>query len=74
MALATSTGRLLTSPPSSMSRESRLTGLNAPGMAMLARIDIDRLPEASTAVLPVLMSQATARYGMGRWLKSMESG
>ena len=42
-----------------------MTGANAPGIAMLARMAVARSPSFSTTILPVTMSVATARYGIG---------
>ena len=47
-----------------------ITGVNAPGTAMLARMAVARLPLVSTTRAPALMSVAVARYGMFNWLKS----
>ena len=39
-------------------------------MAMLARIAVARSPWSITTILPVTMSVATARNGIGNWSKS----
>ncbi len=63
---AVSTGRLLTSPPSTSARPLISAGANRPGMAMLARIASGSEPWSSTTIWPVCRSVATARYGIGR--------
>ena len=40
-------------------------------MAMLARMAVARSPFSSTTILPVTMSVATARKGIGSWSKSV---
>jgi len=62
---ATSMGMFRTSPPSLRMYGSMITGANAPGIAMLARIAVARSPSLSTTIWPVTMSVATARYGIG---------
>ena len=47
-----------------------VTGANAPGTAMLARIDSARSPSRSTTMSPFCMSVATARNGIGNRSKS----
>ena len=67
---AMSTGMLRTIPPSARMYLSRVTGANAPGIAMLARMAVARSPLFRTTMSPVTMSVATARYGIGSWSKS----
>ena len=47
-----------------------MTGAKAPGIAMLARMAVARSPSFSTTILPLTMSVATARYGIGSLSKS----
>ena len=61
IALATSTGMLLTVPPSARMWPSHSTGLRAPGMDMDACIALARLPWSSTKGVTVSMSVAMAR-------------
>ena len=61
IALATSTGMLLTVPPSARMCPSHSTGLRAPGMDMEACIALARLPWSSTKGVTVSMSVAMAR-------------
>ena len=68
---AMSTGTLRVRPPSPRMRPSMLTGANAPGTAMLARIDSARSPLRRTTISPFCMSVAMARNGMGSWSKSL---
>jgi len=65
IALTTSTGRLLTNPPSPRMRPSISMGANMPGTDMLARIALYSSPRSKTISLPVTMSVATARKGRG---------
>ena len=65
MLLAMSMPRLRTSPPSTSKRPSISCGAKAPGTDMLARTAALRLPLSSTTILPVVMSVAMARNGMG---------
>ena len=58
---ATSTGMLRTMPPSERICLPTMTGANAPGMAMLARIAVAMSPLSSTTIWPLTMSVATAR-------------
>ena len=67
---AMSTGMLRTIPPSARMYLSRVTGANAPGIAMLARMAVARSPLFRTTMSPVTMSVATARYGIGSRSKS----
>ena len=50
-----------------------LTGVNTPGMAMLARMAVDRLPPRKSYSVLSTMLEATQANGMGRSAKSMES-
>ena len=59
--LAMPTGRLAAMPPSTRARPSSRTGGKAPGIDMLARMAVARLPESRTTASPVAMSAATAR-------------
>ena len=63
---ATSTGRLLTRPPSPRMRSSHSTGANTPGTLMLERSASARSPSARMRSWPFSMSVATARKGVGR--------
>ena len=65
MRRATSTGRLFTRPPSPRIWPSISSGANTPGTDMLARMAAARSPWSSTTALPVSMSVATARNGVG---------
>ncbi len=67
---ATSTGRFMSWPPSDSTRSPSITGAKTPGIAMLARMAIDRSPLSMTTTSPDTMSVATARKGIGRSLKS----
>ena len=49
------------------------TGAKTPGMAMLARMAVGKLPPRKTTSLPVTMSVATQAKGMGMSLKSISS-
>ncbi len=66
IALTTSTGTLLTMPPSTSSRPSTRIGANAAGTDMLPRIASARSPRPNTTASPVAMSVATARNGIDR--------
>ncbi len=61
IARTTSTGRLLTRPPSPRVRPSISTGANIPGTDMLARIAWYSRPWEKITSLPVTMLVATAR-------------
>jgi hypothetical protein len=61
IARATSTGRLLTSMPSTSSRPPISAGAIAPGTDMLARIADASSPSLKTTAVPVTRSVATAR-------------
>ena len=65
IARTTSTGKLLTSPPSTNNRPSISTGANAAGTLMLARITAESSPRSNTTASPVTKSVATARNGIG---------
>ncbi len=67
---AMSTGMLRTIPPSARMYLSTVTGANAPGIAMLARMAVARSPLLSTTIWPETMSVATALNGIGSWSKS----
>ena len=71
MPRATSTGRLLTRPPSPRMRPSTSSGANTPGTDMLLRSAVARSPSASTTAWPLSMSVATARNGVGSWSKCL---
>ncbi len=70
IARATSTGRLSTSPPSPRMWPSTSVGANTPGTLMLERSATARSPCERITGLPVSMSVATARNGIGRRSKS----
>ena len=69
MLRATSTGRLSTSPPSPRICPFTSSGEKTPGTDMLARKAAARSPRSITTALPVSMSVATARNGVGSWSK-----
>ena len=73
IALATSTGKLFSTPPSTSTMLSTRTGVNAPGMAMLARMARTRLPCVITTSFRLTMSAATQAKGIGNSVKSSES-
>jgi hypothetical protein len=66
---ATSTGVLLTRPPSPRMRPLTSIGANTPGTDMLERKAAARSPSRKVTGWPVSMSVATARNGVGNWSK-----
>ena len=68
-----SEGKLFTIPPSASRRSPHSTGEKTPGMAMLERMALAKLPWLSITESPVMMSVATQQKGMGSWWKSTES-
>ena len=64
--LVTSAGMLLSAPPSTSSQSSKLTGVNTPGMAIVARIACASEPLPSTTASACFRSVATQRNGVGR--------
>ena len=60
-------------PPSTNTILSSLTGVNTPGMAMLARIAVESTPSWNTILLPFTMFSDTQAKGMGSLLKLIES-
>ena len=64
--LVTSAGMLLRAPPSTSSQFSKFTGVNTPGMAIVARIAWASEPLPRTTASAFLRSVATQRNGVGR--------
>ena len=73
IARATSTGTLLTRPPSPSRRSSTSVGGKTPGTLIDARSANAKSPCERTTAAPVSRSVATARNGIGRRLKSCTS-
>ena len=72
IARISSIGTFSAMPPSTSNWSPTLTGANAPGTDMLARIARARSPSSKTTFLPVTMSAETARNGIGSASKSSE--
>ena len=70
---ATSVGKLFNIPPSTSTRSPVLTGVNTPGIAMLARIACTRFPPFITISSRWNISAATQANGIGNCRKSRES-
>ena len=49
------------------------TGVNTPGIAILARMAVESIPSWNTICSPLTTLAATQAKGMGSLLKSMES-
>ena len=69
--LTTSAGTLLSTPPSTSTLPSMITGAKTPGMATVARRAWASHPESKTTTSAFLMSVATQRNGVGMALKSV---
>ena len=72
--LATSTGKLSTTPPSTYTTESMVTGVNAVGIAIEARMQVGRFPLVNTFFSPLMASVPTQAKGTGISSKCSVSG